>query len=71
MLFIKDRYGVSHEAYHEMATMRWLKPASNFQDKCQLQRRIKALNENWEIEMMPNGIAGVQQKLQPRLTATT
>ncbi len=64
MLFIKDRYGVSHEAYHEMA-----KACKQLPRQCQLQRRIKALNENWEIEMMPNGIAGVQQKLQPRLTA--
>ena len=32
-----------------------------------LQKKINELNEKWEIELMPNGISGVQQKFEPRL----
>ena len=62
MLFIKERYGVSHSAYHEMAKL-----CKQLPRQCQLQKKIKELNEKWEIEKIPNDIPGVQQKLEPRL----
>ncbi len=63
MLFIKERYGVSHEAYHEMA-----KASKHLPKQYQLQKLIKELNSKWDIEKMPNDIPGVQQKLEPRLS---
>ena len=49
-------------AYHEMA-----KVCKQLPRQCQLQKKIEELNEKWELEKMPNGIHGVQQKLEPRL----
>ena len=63
MLFIKERYGVSHEAYREIA-----KASKHLPKQYQLQKLIKELNTKWNIQKMPNEIPGVQQKLEPHLT---
>lgn len=62
LLFIKERYGVSHEAYHELA-----KASKHLPKQYQLQKSIKELNRKWDIQQMPNGIPGVQQPLESRL----
>ena len=62
MLFIKERYGVSHEAYREMA-----KVSKHIPRQYQLQKLIKDLNKKWDIRKMPNDIPGVQQQLEPHL----
>ena len=40
MLFIKEKYGVSHTAYHEMA-----KACKQLPRQYQIQKKIKELNE--------------------------
>lgn len=84
-LYIKDRYAISHAAYHEMA-----KIFSQLPRQYKLQKKISEpepkvstlmynyyaeyFNEDtplyrWDINPMPEGIVGVQQNLEPRLTA--
>ena len=63
MLYIKDRYAISHSAYHEMA-----KICKGLPRQCQLQRKIIELNQRWNIMPMPNGVVGVQQRLEARLS---
>lgn len=62
MLFVKDRYDVSNNAYHEMARICHAMPRHYF-----LKKRIAELNKHWNIKPTPQGICGVQQSLQDRL----
>jgi len=55
-LFVKEKFNVSHEAYHEMArvnpTMPWLN---------KLFKKTKALNATFNIKSVPGTLQGVQQ----------
>lgn len=62
MLFVKDRYDISNNAYHEMARI-----CRNMPRHYLLKQRIAELNKQWNIKPTPNGISGVQQSLQDRL----
>ena len=62
MLFLKDKYEVSHTAYHEM-----VKACKELPREHRLQKKINDLNQRWSIEPMSNDIVGVQQRLEPRL----
>ena len=63
MLFIKDRFDVSGQAYHEMA-----KVFKQLPRHYQLKKRIVALNTLRNIKPTPNGTHGVQQSLCDRLS---
>ena len=62
MLFVKDRYDLSQDAYHEMAKICKEMPRHYL-----LKRRVAELNKLWNIKPTPNGTCGVQQTLEDRL----
>ena len=61
-LYVKDRYNVSNDAYHEMGRICRSMP----RQYC-LKQRISELNKLWNIKPTPNGVVGVQQSLEDRL----
>ena len=62
MLFVKDRYDLSQDAYHEMAKICKEMPRHYL-----LKRRVAELNKLWNIKPTPNGTCGVQQTIEDRL----
>jgi len=63
-LYIKDKYNISGNAYHEMAQL-FKEMPRHFKVK----DRIKELNKAWNIKPTPEGTCGVQQSLEERLKA--
>ena len=61
ILFIKDSYNVSGNAYHEFARLTKEMPRHY-----RLKKRISELNSLWKISPTPDG-SGVQQSLEDRL----
>ena len=64
MLYVKDRYCVSGDAYHELA-----QACKHMPRHYKIKARIMELNKLWNIRQTPNGIVGVQQSLEERLRA--
>ena len=64
MLYVKDRYCVSGDAYHELA-----QACKHMPRHYKIKVRIMELNKLWNICQTPNGIVGVQQSLEERLRA--
>lgn len=62
ILYIKDRYGISGQAYHQMAQVCRTMPRHY-----KLKDRVRELNHLWDIRPTPNGTCGVQQTLKDRL----
>ena len=62
MLYVKDRYSVSKDAYHQMARI-----CKGMPREYLLRQRIAELNKQWNIRPTPNGVCGVQQSLEDRL----
>ena len=62
MLYVKDRYSVSKDAYHQMARI-----CKGIPREYLLRQRIAELNKQWNIRPTPNGVCGVQQSLEDRL----
>ena len=60
-LFIKDRYCVSNEAFHELSVV------SNLPSSKQVKKLTYAMNSKFEIREAPCGIVGVQQSLRSRV----
>ena len=60
-LFLKDKYCVSNQAYHELSV------ASNLPSSNKVKKLAKELNSKFEIKKAPNGVVGVQQSLRSRL----
>ena len=63
-IYIKDRYNISGNAYHEMAQLFKEMPRHY-----KVKDRIKELNKAWNIKPTPEGTCGVQQSLAERLKA--
>ena len=61
MLYVKDRYNISGNAYHEMASLCRQMPRHYT-----LKQRISELNAQWNIYPTPEG-TGVQQSPTERL----
>jgi len=59
MMYVKDKYDVSGNAYHEMSRLCKGLPRSY-----KIKQRISELNKLWNIFPTPNGICGVQQSLE-------
>ncbi len=62
ILYVKDRYNVSGNAYHELARL-----CRGLPRHYTIKKRIEELNKCWIIRPTPNGTAGVQQSLTDRL----
>ena len=62
-LYIKDRFSISNEAYHELSMV------SDLPRSCRLQTLVHDMNSQFAIRSTPNGIIGVQQSLKDRITA--
>ena len=59
MLFVKDKYNVSGQAYHEMR-----KVCKQMPTHYKVKKRIAEINTMWKIRPTPNGTVGVQQSLE-------
>ena len=62
LLFVKDWYNISGEAYHELASICKALPRHYG-----IKQRIAELNRLWNIKRTPYGIIGLQQSLEDRL----
>lgn len=62
MLYVKDKYHVSGNAYHEMASLCRQMPRHY-----KLKEKISELNSRWNFRPTPVGTIGVQQPLMERL----
>ena len=62
-LYIKDRFTISNEAYHELSMVSDL-PRSH-----RIQALAHGMNSEFIIRSTPNGIVGVQQSLKGRIEA--
>ncbi len=61
LLYIKDKFGISDECYHELTmTCDSLTRLSN------LKKSLTALNKMWDIKTTPNRL-GAQQSIRERL----
>ena len=63
-LLIKDKYGISNEAYHELHMLHPQLP-----NYSQIQKTIKEMNSTLTITNTPNNTMGVQINLRPCVTA--
>ena len=61
ILFVKDRFGLSDTAYHELSMVCQHLPRS-----CKLKKIAGNLNSEWEIKPCPGG-SGIQQSPRSRL----
>ena len=61
ILFVKDQFGLSDTAYHELSMVCQHLPRS-----CKLKKIAGNLNSEWEIKPCPGG-SGIQQSLGSRL----
>jgi len=59
-LYIKEKYNISNEAYHEISMTNSYLPS--------LQKEVKQINSEYIIEAVPGTAIGVQQSLQKKLT---
>ena len=62
MLFVKDKYNVSGQAYHEMR-----KVCKQMPTHYKVKKRIAEINTMWKNRPTPNGTVGMQQSLKVRL----
>ena len=65
ILYVKDRFGLSDSAYHELSMVCQTLPRS-----WKLKELCNHLNSQWELKPCP-GDSGVQQSLSARLTERT
>ena len=62
--YVKEKYGISDKAYHELSML-----ASSMPRSCELKKRQLELNDQFVISPTPDGTIGVQQSLHSRLRA--
>ena len=58
-LYIKERFNVSHGAYHELAMV-----CKNLPRRCQMQAAINDMNNKFEMKPICGGFVGFQQSIQ-------
>lgn len=64
LLYTKDRFGISNQAYHELSMVCQEMPRS-----CKIKDRIKEINKKWNLFQTPGNTVGVQQSIESRLEA--
>lgn len=62
LLFTKERFNLSNDAYDELSMTCKELPRS-----WKVQERIRALNKKWNLTETPGNMVGVQQKIDERL----
>ena len=60
-LYIKDKFSISNEAYHELSV------TSDLPSSSQIKKLTISLNSQWDIHNCPNEIVGVQQSIRARI----
>lgn len=55
VLLVKDQFGISNEAYHEMSMLDEHLPRS-----CKIEKEIKQINDQWEMYLIPGDFTGAQ-----------
>jgi hypothetical protein len=63
MLYVEDKYNISGNAYHEMASL-----CKQMPRHYRLKQQIAELNSTWNFKPTPAGTVGVQQAFSERLT---
>ena len=63
ILYIKEKYNISNEAYHEISMTNLHLPSAY-----SLQKEAKQTNSKYVIEAIPGNAIGVQQSLEKKLT---
>jgi hypothetical protein len=63
VLLVKERFGISNEAYHELSMLNKHLPRS-----CRVQKEVKQINDQWKIFPTPGSFTGAQQSLTERLS---
>lgn len=63
VLLVKERYGISNQAYHELSMLDKHLPRS-----CKIQKEVKQINDRWEIFPTPGDSTGAQQSFVQRLS---
>ena len=61
-LYVKDKFSISNEAYHELSMM------SDLPSLSQIKKLTVSLNSQCNIQSCPNEIIGVQQSIRARIT---
>lgn len=61
VLYIKDKFSVSNEAFHELSMV------SNLPNSSKINSLTRKLNDDFSISCTPNGVVGVQQSLRERI----
>ena len=62
LLYTKERFNISNEAYHELSMIFKELPRS-----WKVQERIKASNSKWNLSSTPNDTCGIQQSIKEPL----
>lgn len=62
LLYSKERFNVSNEAYHELSMI-----CKDLPRSWKVQERIKALNSKWNLSSTPGDTCGIQQSIKERL----
>ena len=60
-LYVKDKFTISNEAYHELSII------SDLPNSSQVKKLTGVLNSQYDINKCPNGIIGVQQSIKLRI----
>lgn len=60
-LYIKDKFTISYEAYHELSMI------SDLPSSTRIKKLAGTLNSHYDIRKCPNGIIGVQQSIKARI----
>ena len=62
-LYVKDKYSISDQAFHELSAI-----SSDLPKSCQVKKLTQKMNLKFKIEPSPNGVLGVQQSLRACVT---
>lgn len=62
LLYSKERFNVSNEAYYELSMI-----CKDLPRSWKVQERIKALNSKWNLSSTPGDTCGIQQSIKERL----
>ena len=62
LLYAKERFNISNEAYHELSMIYNKMPRS-----WKVKDRIKEINKNWTLKQTHGGTQGIQQSIKERL----
>ena len=63
LLYTKERFNISNDAYHELSMT-----CKDLPRSWKVQERIKSLNRKWKLSETPGNTIGVQQNIRERLT---